>query len=126
MLKNLQGEWKRGQKTVEMSLPVMAFEEDGVQIAYIPVLDLSGYGKTEKEALDSLYVAINEYLTYTLRKNTLFQDLKAHGWTVKKKSKPFIAPEITDLINKNEYLHDIVNTKPYSMKRVPVSMPQYA
>jgi len=126
MLKNLQGEWKRGQNTVEMSLPVMAFEEDGVQIAYIPVLDLSGYGKTEKEALDSLYVAINEYLTYTLRKNTLFQDLKAHGWTVKKKSKPFIAPEITDLINKNEYLHDIVNTKPYSMKRVPVSMPQYA
>ena len=126
MLKNLQGEWKKGSNIVEMFLPVMSFEEDGVQIAYIPVLDLSGYGNTEKEALDSLYVAINEYLSYAITKNTLVQDLKAHGWTIKKKSKPFIAPEITDLITKNEYLHDIVNTKPYSMKRVPVNIPQYA
>jgi hypothetical protein len=126
MLKNLQGEWKQGKNTVEMNLPVMVFEDEGMQIAYIPVLDISGYGKTEKEATDSLMLAVNEYLKYTVNKNTLAKDLKAHGWTIKKKTKPFIAPEITDLINKNEYLHDIVNTKPYSMKRMPVNIPQYA
>jgi len=126
MLKKFQGEWKRDGNTVEMNLPVMFFEDEGIQIAYIPVLDLSGYGKNEKEASDSLIVAINEYFTYTVRKNTLIDDLKAHGWTVKKKSRPYIAPEITDLINKNEYLHDIVNTKAYSVKRMPVNIPQYA
>lgn len=110
-----------------MNLPVMVFEEDGVRIAYIPVLDISGYGKTGNEAINkSLKIAIDEYLTYTFNKKTLIQDLKAHGWTIKKKTRPFIAPEITDLINKNEYLHDIVNTKPYSMKRMPVNIPQYA
>ncbi len=106
-----------------MNLPIMVFEEGNTSIAYIPVLDLSGYGKNEQEAIYSLEIAIHEYLTYTTRKKTLFDDLKAHGWTIKKKTKPFIAPEITDLINKNEYLHDIVNTKPYRMQRIPVDIP---
>lgn len=126
MLKKLTGEWKQGGRTIEMDLPVMLFEEEGVKIAYIPVLDISGYGKTERESLKSLTIAIEEYFKYTINKNTLLQDLKAHGWIIKKKTKPYIAPEITDLINKNEYLHDIVNTKPYSMKRIPVNIPQYA
>jgi hypothetical protein len=126
-MKNLQfqGNWKDGKASVDMNLPIMIFEEDGTQIAYIPVLDLVGYGKTEKEAFDSLQVAIGEYLLYSVRKNTLIKDLKAHGWTIRKKNKPYIAPEITELINKNEYLHDIVNTKPYRMGRMPVSIPQY-
>ncbi|MGI8600149.1 MAG: hypothetical protein ACR2KB_12925 [Chitinophagaceae bacterium] len=126
MLKSFQGEWKRDGKTVEMNLPVMVFEDEGTHIAYIPVLDLSGYGNTEKEASDSLIIGINEYFNYTVRKNTLIEDLKAHGWTITKKSKPYVAPDITDLINKNEYLHDIVNTKPYIMKRLPVNVPQLA
>lgn len=126
MIKKLQGQWKKGGKTVKMDLPVMVFEEDGIQIAYIPVLDISGYGETEEDATSSLKTAVDEYFTYTINKNTLIQDLRAHGWTVQKKTKPFIAPEITDLINKNEYLHDIVNSKPYSMKRIPVNIPQYA
>ncbi len=126
MLKSFKGEWKRDGNAVEMNLPVMVFEEQGTHIAYIPVLDLSGYGNTEKEASDSLLIVINEYLTYTVRKNTLLKDLIAHGWKIKKKSRPYIAPEITDLINKNEYLHDIVNTKPYRMQRMPVKIPQYA
>ena len=127
-MKNLQiqGNWKGGNAKVDVNLPVMIFEEDGSQIAYVPVLDLSGYGKTEKEAFDSLQTVIHEYLTYAVRKNTLLQDLKSLGWTIKKKSKPYTAPEITDLIKKNEYLHDIVNTKSYRVDRMPVSIPQYA
>ena len=104
----------------------MLFEEEGTIIAYIPVLDISGYGMNEDEAKKSLEVSLEEYFSYTVNKNTLFQDLKAHGWTIRKKDKPYIAPEITDLINKNEYLHDIVNTRPYKMNRMDVAMPQYA
>lgn len=122
----LHGKWQDGKNTVKVNLPVMFFEEDGTQIAYIPVLDISGYGVSEEEAYKSLTVALENYLSYTIHKNTLFDDLKAHGWTIRKRTKPYIAPEITDLINKNEYLHDIVNTRPYKMKRMDVDMPQYA
>jgi hypothetical protein len=122
----LTGEWKKGKNTIKVNLPVMIFEEDGVQIAYVPVLDISGYGHTEEEAKKSLNHCLNEYFSYTVNKNTLFKDLEAHGWKIRKKNKPFIAPEITDIINKNEYLHDIVNSRPYKMGRMDVDMPSYA
>ena len=123
---NISGDWKQGKNRVTVNLPVMYFEENGVQIAYIPVLDIVGYGNDEKEALDCLSVAIDDYFTYTIRKNTLLEDLKSHGWIIRKKTKPYIAPELTDLINKNDYLHDIVNSRPYKMDRMDVDMPQFA
>ena len=43
-----------------------------------------------------------------------------------KKNKPYIAPELTDILNRNEYLHNIVNSRPYKMDRMDVNMPQYA
>ncbi len=122
----LAGKWKEGKNTVTVNLPVMLFEENGTQIAYIPVLDISGYGKNEEEAKESLEFCLSEYFSYTIKKNTFIEDLKAHGWTISKKTKPFIAPEITDLINRNEYLHNIVNSRPYRMDRMKVAMPQYA
>lgn len=71
----IEGKFEDGRNSVEMSLPVMLFEEDGLQIAYIPMLDVSGYGKDEPEAINSLKIAIEEYFTYTIRKNTLIEDL---------------------------------------------------
>lgn len=120
------GKYQDGKNTVEMNLPVMLFEEDGTQIAYLPMLDVSGYGNTEDDAIDSLKTSVDLYLKYTLNKKTLLDDLRAHGWIVKKKTKPFIAPELTDILSKNEYLHDIVNNKRYRMDRVRVDMPQCA
>lgn len=121
---NLSGGWKDGKSKVTINLPVMSFEENEVHIAYIPVLDLSGYGKNEQEALSSLTITLNDYFSYTTIKNTLIEDLEAHGWTIRKKTKPYIAPELTDLINKNEYLHDIVNSRNYKMSRMDVNMPE--
>ena len=127
-MKNLgiKGDWREGKAKVTVNLPVMIFSEENVLIAYVPVLDLSGYGATENEAVESLKIVLSEYFSYGMKKKTLIQDLKAHGWTVKKKTKPYIAPEITDLINKNDYLHDIVNSRPYKMERIDVEMPQYS
>jgi hypothetical protein len=122
----IKGDWKGHNASVNMTLPIMMFTEDNTHIAYIPVLDLSGYGTTEAEAHRSLTIAIDNYFDYTIAKNTLIQDLKAHGWIIKKKTKPYIAPEITDLINKNNFLHEIVNTKPYTMGRMDVAVPQCA
>lgn len=123
---DLTGNLSTGNSNITMKLPVMIFEEDGIQIAYVPILDISGYGNTEGEARESLTTALENYFCYTTNKKTLAEDLKKHGWIVKKK-KDFIAPpDITDILQKNEYLHNIVNNKPYSMQRIDVNIPQLA
>ena len=122
----ISGKWQEGANSVKLNLPVMIFEEEGSKIAYIPVLDLSGYGNNEREAVDSLKIVLDDYFSYTTRKKTLVEDLKKHGWIIKKTSKPFVAPDITDILNKNKYLHEIVNTRPYRMDRMAVNVPNYA
>lgn len=122
----ISGKWQEGMNSVKLNLPVMIFEEEGSKIAYIPVLDLSGYGSSENEAVDSLKVVLDDYFSYTTRKKTLLEDLKKHGWIIKKTTKPFVAPEITDILNKNKYLHEIINTRPYRMDRMSVNVPNYA
>ena len=122
----ISGKWQEGANSVKLNLPVMIFEEEGSKIAYIPVLDLSGYGNNEREAVDSLKIVLDDYFSYTTRKKTLVEDLKKHGWIIKKTSKPFVAPDITYILNKNKYLHEIVNTRPYRMDRMAVNVPNYA
>jgi hypothetical protein len=122
----ISGKWQEGMNSVKLNLPVMIFEEEGSKIAYIPVLDLSGYGSSENEAVDSLKVVLDDYFSYTTRKKTLLEDLKKHGWIIKKTTKPFVAPEITDILNKNKYLHEIINTRPYRMDRMSINVPNYA
>ena len=122
----IHGKFADNKNIVTVNLQVMIFLDNGTSIAYIPALDISGYGKTEPEAKSSLEHSLNEYFSYTLAKNTLIKDLKAHNWTIAKKNKPFIAPDITDLIGRNEYLHDILNMRSYKMDRMDVAMPQYA
>lgn len=122
----LSGKWEQGEKTVTVNVPVMLFMESDIHIAYIPVLDISGYGKDEEEAKQSLKISLDEYFSDTHNKNTLLADLKAHGWTIKKKTKPFIAPELSKLLNTNEYLQDIFDSRKYTMDRMDLAMPQYA
>jgi hypothetical protein len=122
----IKGKWDDGKNSIKVELPVMLFEEDGSLIAYIPVLDISGYGKNEEEAKASLSTCLDEYFSYTIHKKTLIEDLRAHGWTIVKKNKPFIAPDITDILTSNKYLHNIVNSRQFKMDRMNVAMPQYA
>ena len=120
----LKADWRQGENKVKLQVPVMLFTEKKVHVAYIPVLDLSGYGNSEKEAIGSLQIVLDNYLDYTIKKNTLIQDLKNHGWQIKKRNKPFIAPELTAMINTNEYLHDIFNKKKYTVSQFPVYLPE--
>lgn len=122
----LSGKWEKGTKTVRVNVPVMIFQEDNVHIAYVPNLDISGYGLDEEEAKQSLAISLDEYFTYTHNKNSLLADLKAHGWTIVKKSKPFVAPELSKLLSSNVYLQDIFDSRKYTMDRMDLAMPQYA
>lgn len=92
----------------------------------MPSFDLTGYGNTEDEAKESLTVVLDEFLRYTLNKNTLFIEMQRLGWKIKSKKKPMYAPQMSDLINTNEQLKDIVNSKQYTTSNYQVNVPAFA
>jgi hypothetical protein len=119
----LSGVKKVGTNKIVINLQVFFFQEDDIFFAYMPSLDLTGYGNTPKEAKDSLTVVLDEFLKYTINKNTFLIELKRLGWKIKSKKKPMHAPQMTDLINSNEQLKEIVNSKQYSTSNYPVKVP---
>ena len=122
----ISGNKQFGTNSVKFDLPLFLFEEDSTRFAYLPSLDLTGYGKTEEEAKESLKVVLEEFLRYTINKNTLFIEMKRLGWQVKSKKKPMHAPEISDLINTNNQLKEIINYKNYSTSHYQVNVPAFA
>ena len=123
---NFSGEKKFGTESIKVSLQVLFFEEDKIHYAYMPSFDLTGYGNTENEAKESLTVVLNEFLRYTLNKNTLFIEMQRLGWKIKSKKKPMYAPQMSDLINTNDQLKDIVNSKQYTTLNYQVNVPAFA
>lgn len=123
---NLKGEKKIGTKSEKVDLQVLFFEEDNIQYAYMPSFDLTGYGNTAAEAKESLTIVLDEFLRYTLNKNILFLEMQRLGWKIKSKTKPMYAPQMSDLINTNEQLKDIVNSKQYSTSDYQVKIPAFA
>lgn len=96
---------------VKMSLgvTVLIWEEDGLHYTMSPSLDITGYGKTEIEAKASFEVMLQEFVTYTHRKKTIFQELERLGWAVNRKRKRVVAPDMLDMIKENEELKDVIN-----------------
>lgn len=126
MQANLSGEKNIGRKNVKINVQVIFFNEDNNHFAYIPSFDLTGYGTTDKAAMDSLAVTLDEFLRYTINKNTLFIELKRLGWKIRSKKKPMVAPQMSDLINTSEQLREIVNYKNYTTSEFPVNVPAFA
>lgn len=70
---------------IKVKLLLISFiDENGIYIVYSPHLDLSGYGKNEKEAQESFDINLEEFIDYTIKKKTLSNVLKKLGWQVKK------------------------------------------
>lgn len=122
----LKGEKDFGTKTIKVELQVLLFEEDSIHYAYMPSFDLTGYGNTEDQAKESLSVVLDEFLRYTLHKNTLLIEMQRLGWKIKSKEKPMYAPQMSDLINTNDQLKDIVNSKQYTSSNYQVNVPAFA
>ena len=113
-------------RNLRVTLDVYLFLEDDTYIAYAPSLDLSGYGKSEDEALKSFSIVIDEYISYGITKRTLIKDLKAHGWKVKSfRQRKLSAPSFDTLIQSNGMFRDILTTKDYRKvsEPFPISAP---
>lgn len=108
--------------TINMHLNVLVFQEDGVYIAYCAPLDLSAFGNTEEEARREFEATISQYFTYCLNKNTLWEDLKKHGWSVKGKRK-FKAPSDENMLSHNETYKEIREHKQYKVVEKTITIP---
>jgi hypothetical protein len=94
---------------IHVELSLYKWHEEGVYYIYSPALDLTGYGKSFKEANDSFSVTLNEFVDYTDNKKTIFDELEHLGWLVNRKRKKVHAPDFEELLNENDMLKSIIN-----------------
>lgn len=92
--------------TVKLNVPLIIFREGSTVIAFCPVLDLSGYGKTEREAKESFEIVVSEFLDYTTKKRTLDKELKKLGWSVSKNAKKASPPDWCKVTDKSIFEKD--------------------
>lgn len=120
----MTGGWADGKNKIKCKLPLIIFEEDNNIITFCPALDLSGYGATEEEAKRSFEITLSEYFNYTVHKKTLVDDLKKHGWTIKKNlRKPAIPPTMQDLLQNNHDFNRIFNNFNFKKKDATIDIP---
>jgi len=110
---------------IEVRLSLILFKEDNIHYVYSPALDLTGYGKTEKEASDSFELMLKEFIKYTTNKKTLFDELKRLGWRVSgtKNKRKVSAPSMAELLRDNEQFNEIVNEHEYTKKDKAILLP---
>ena len=103
-----QENFSTGKTTVKMQLPMVAFVDNRTHYMYCPALDLTGYGHNDGEAKNSFEQTLKLYLDYTVNKQTLVSDLKAHGWRLKNR-KNLVSPPFSDLLKHNKDFESIVD-----------------
>lgn len=98
---------------------VYLFEDDGTMIAYCPCFDLTSYGDDFNMALSNFYECMQLHVECCVEKGTLFDDLKAHGWSIEKKKlappKPSYLiqlPSMMRLLDDNIYFNRVVAPVP--------------
>jgi hypothetical protein len=94
---------------VAVRVPLIIFNEDDNQIVYCPALEVSGYGKTEEEAKQSFETSLSAFFEYTIHKNTITDELKRLGWTIRGKHKPAYPPSMLHLLENNDNFSRIFN-----------------
>ena len=85
-----------GNKSIEIQLGVLIFQEGESYIAYCPSLDLSTYGDSVADAKEAFEDLIKSYSEDCEKMGTLEKDLAAHGWT-KQLNKGILPPKEIDL-----------------------------
>ncbi len=107
--KFIEAKYDDGKHVVKVGLTLILWEENDIHFQYSPELDLTGYGKSASEAHSSFEQTLNDFISYTLNKDTLFDELERLGWTTNKKKKRLRAPEEEQLLQDNETYKDLLS-----------------
>ena len=120
----IKGTWVSDRDQMKVNLSLISFEEDGSQIIYCPALDISGYGITEVEAMESFKVCLGEFFLYTTRKGTFSVELKRMGWIFRNsKRKSMLPPPMSKLLEENENFSRIFNDHSFKKFDTAVELP---
>ena len=108
-------DFKNAEANVKANIVLISFKEQDNYIVYSPHLEVTGYGKSEEEAMQSFNHCLGAFLEYTVNKKTLHKELISLGWELKKGSaknpKKINAPSISDLLKHNTALEELLNKR---------------
>lgn len=115
------------QAIAKTNVVIFSFQDADNYIVYSPQLDVSGYGKTQKEALSSFDYCLAGFLDYSFKKETLYEELISLGWKLKKginnNLKQIKAPSWSELIKKNPSLEVLLSTHNINTQQREVEIP---
>lgn len=118
---------KNAQVIAKAMVVLFSFQDADNYIVYSPQLDISGYGKTQKEALSSFDYCLAGFLDYSAKNETLFDELTCLGWKLKKGTnnnfKQIKAPSWSDIIKKNQSLKVLLSEYNISTQQREVEFP---
>lgn len=118
---------KNAQVIAKAMVVLFSFQDADNYIVYSPQLDISGYGKTQKEALSSFDYCLAGFLDYSVKNETLFDELTFLGWKLKKGTnnnlKQIKAPSWSDIIKKNQSLKVLLSEYNISTQQREVEFP---
>jgi hypothetical protein len=120
-------DFKNAEAKVKAKITLISFKELDNFIVYSPHLEVSGYGKTQQEAMDSFNHCLGVFFDYTVNKKTLHQELISLGWQLKKgtikKPLKINAPSMSELLKHNTALEDLLNKQNISTIQKEVAIP---
>lgn len=121
----VRGRLSADDRTVNVRLSFISFEDSGCKVIYCPALDLSGYGKTEEEARSSFETVLEEFFKYTIHKGTLKEELESLGWkrSGSKSSVRMAPPAISTLLDTNDDFREIFDKHQFTKTDESVHMP---
>lgn len=105
---HLEARYDAQKHRVEIRLELIAWADDNLYFQYAPALDLTGYGNSTEEAARSFKIQLDEFVSYTLNKGTVYDELERLGWTVNKKRKRVVVPEESVLLADNETYRNLI------------------
>src|SRR6185312_14277169 len=106
--KYVEANYNDGRHTVKVGVTLISWSDNNVFFQYSPELDMTGYGNSEREAADSFNHILEDFITYTLNKGIIFDELERLGWTTNKKKKRIVAPGEEQLLQDNETYKDLL------------------
>lgn len=126
-----EGGYKNQAGEVKTKIILLHFIDDkNIHFIYSPHLDLTGYGNSIEDAKSSFTIAFEDFVDYTLTKNSLGIVLKELGWKIKgtiKNPKKLKAPAMSDVIKANDYVSEIFDNYPtVQTSQQEVGLPVFA
>jgi len=124
-----RGGFENKAGSVKVMLLLFHFEDENkVHFIYSPHLDMTGYGSNMEEAKNSFEIVFEDFIDYTLKKETLSNVLTGLGWELKgsaKKQKKVFAPSITSVIKENKYVSEIFDKYLVNTYHQEVGLPSF-